>query len=121
MSSPTQRTLALLKKEGWIAGIVERWIARAFKRIDLFGIIDILAMKEDKLVGIQTTSGSNVSAHITKALAESRLEQWLKTNNGFEIWGWRKVGKKGKRKLWQVRRIGFRIVDSGVVRDVYEE
>lgn len=114
MSSPTQRTLALLKKEGWTAGIVERWIPQARKRIDLFGIIDILAMKGRCLLGVQTTSGSNVAAHITKALAEPRLREWLMTNNIFEIWGWRKVGPRGKRKLWQVRRVEF-FLDEGDV------
>ena len=105
MSSPTQRSLALLKKEGWTAQVVEKWIPQAMKRIDLFGCIDILAIKDMTILGIQACAGSSVSVRIAKALAEPRLKIWLLTGAQFEVWGWRKVGPRNKRKLWQVRRV----------------
>ena len=37
MSSPTQRSLQHCRKNGWIAGVVEKWNQYARIRQDLFG------------------------------------------------------------------------------------
>ena len=42
MTTPTQRTLAKLRKEGWTAAVVERRNPGVFKTHDLFGFIDVL-------------------------------------------------------------------------------
>ncbi len=47
-TSPTQRSLALLRKQGWSAYVVERWVAQARKRIDVAGFGDILAWKPNE-------------------------------------------------------------------------
>lgn len=44
MSSPTQRTLAALRKLGYLAAVVEKWNHGAHIRQDLFGFIDVLAI-----------------------------------------------------------------------------
>ena len=85
--------------------ITEKWIPQARRRIDLFGIIDVLAIRDDEILGVQATTGPNAAARVTKALAEPRLERWLLAGGHFEVWGWRKVGARGKRKLWAVRRV----------------
>src|ERR1700676_5404113 len=56
--SSTVRTLAVLKKEGYTAQVVEYYNQFARRRIDLFGIIDIVALRPDETLGIQTTSGA---------------------------------------------------------------
>ena len=43
-SSPTQRSLKLLRDEGYTAQVVERWNPHARVRQDLFGVIDTAAM-----------------------------------------------------------------------------
>jgi hypothetical protein len=103
--SATQRSLQLLRKEGWQCQVVERWQAFARKRIDLFGCIDILAVKPGLILGVQATT-SSVSAHATKALNCGGLRGWLEAgpNVYFEIWGWTKKGKRGQRKTYQLRR-----------------
>jgi hypothetical protein len=111
MSSPTQRTLALLRKEGYTAQVVERWIPQSRKRLDLFGVIDIVACSQDGILGIQATSGTNVPARVKKAMSEPRLESWLLAGGKFEVWGWRKTGKKSKRKLWNVRKVEITLED----------
>lgn len=107
MTSPTARTLAALRKEGWTAQVVEKWNAHAKVRVDLYGIIDILAMRNGKLLGVQATSGSNAAARVKKARAEPRLAEWLACGCAFEVHGWRKVKVKrgGKATKWEVRRI----------------
>ena len=70
--SPTQRTLAWFKKNEIPAGIVERWIAQARRRIDLFGIADIVAIYPDAIVAVQVTSGSNHASHRKKILENDK-------------------------------------------------
>jgi hypothetical protein len=44
MSSPTQRSLAECRKRGYTAQVVEKWNSHAKVRVDLFGVIDIVAI-----------------------------------------------------------------------------
>ena len=101
--SPTQRSLAYLRKRGALAQVVERYNAYAKRRIDLFGFIDIVAL-DDKpgVLGVQTTSAGNVSHRVAKvhdACAES-MRRWLQAGNRLVIHGWGKRGPRGTRKVW---------------------
>jgi hypothetical protein len=98
MSSPTSRSLAALRERGYLAAVVERWNAFARIRQDLFGVLDLVAVREGETLGVQTTSGSNVAARIRKiqdspALAQLRAAGWR-----IVVHGWRK--SKGR---WVLR------------------
>lgn len=110
-TSPTQRTLKLLRNKGMTCQVVERWNQFAKVRQDLFGFIDIVAMAtsgvatsglEPGIIGVQCTSGEggNRAARRAKIIAEPKAFTWLKA--GGEIWliTWAKRGK-GKVKTWQ--------------------
>lgn len=43
-TSPTRRALAECKRRGWTAQVVEKWIPHTRRRLDLFGVIDIVAI-----------------------------------------------------------------------------
>jgi len=102
--SPTQRSMALLRKEGSVFQVVERWNAFARRRIDLFGCIDIVCIHPTRgIIGIQATSGTNHSARISKSLAEPKLKNWLEAGGKFEVWSWAKKGAAGKAKRWTCR------------------
>jgi len=104
--TPTQRSLAYLRKMGHTVAIVEKWNPHAKIRQDLFGFIDIVALDGlPGLLGVQTTSGSNVSARIKKAQDSPNLALWLKAGNRFHVHGWRKAGARGKRKIWELRLV----------------
>lgn len=103
MTSPTQRTLAKLKKQGATAAIVEKWNQWAKIRQDLFGFADLLAIQGPNLIAIQVTSGANHAARKTKILAEPRALAWLKTGNLIELHSWSKMGARGKAKKWVCR------------------
>lgn len=105
--SPTQRTLALLRAEGWTAQVVERWNPYAKVRHDLFGCIDILAINGSAVLGVQATSGSNISARLDKIASLPSSALWRASGGLLEVWGWRKVGPRGRRKTWEVRRIAL--------------
>ena len=105
MSSPTVRSLALLRSTGWTVQVVEHWNAFSKRRVDLFGCIDILAVKAGAgCLGVQACVVGDQSKRMKKALAEPRLRAWLEAGNHFEVWGWGKHGKEGARKLWTVTR-----------------
>lgn len=60
--TPTQRTLALLRDQEWpLIEVVERWNPYARRRQDLFGIVDILAVRPGETLAIQTTTASSRS------------------------------------------------------------
>lgn len=106
MSSPTQRSKKLMQDQGYFVAITERWNPFAHIRQDLFGFIDLLCMKADELVAVQTTSGSNVSARIAKIKGIQAASLWLESPaRRILVHGWRKVGAKGKRKIWECRTV----------------
>ncbi len=112
MTSPTQRALAFCKEQGWTVQVVEKWNAWAHIRQDLFGCIDLVVLDGagGGPLGVQVTSGSNVSARLTKSRQEPRLQQWLASPARFEVWGYgkrkkrRKDGSYGKSYEWVLRR-----------------
>lgn len=101
--TPSARTIAECRRRGWIAQNVEQTIPRTFIKRDLFSVIDIIAVTDFGILGIQATSGTNHAARRTKALAEPRLRLWLEAGGRFEIWSWAKQGARGKRKTWTLR------------------
>ncbi len=102
MSSPTTRTLELLRRNGYEAAIVERFNHYSKTRHDLFGFADILAMGHGFILGVQTTSASNTSSRRAKILAEPRAKAFLENKGRIFIHGWRKKKKKkgGKAMVW---------------------
>lgn len=102
MSSPTQRSIQWLKERGYTCCIAEHYNAFAHVRKDLFGWIDIVALHPDKkgVLGIQCTTGSNISARITKAEALKSYGLWIACGNTALFMGWRKL-KTGKvQRTW---------------------
>ena len=70
--SPTSRTLAVLREQGYTVAIGEKWNPHARIRQDLFGFIDILAIKRDETLAVQATA-SGVSDRIKKIMASELL------------------------------------------------
>lgn len=109
MRSPTQRSIQLLKEQGYVTYVAEHYNAFARVRRDLFGFIDIVALHPDKkgLLGVQTTSGANLSARIIKAESLPAFSLWLRCGNAVEFHGWRKIITGKVQRTWQpiIRRI----------------
>lgn len=104
--TPTRRTLALLRRLGATAVVVEHWNQFARRRVDLFGCIDIVARAGDAMLLIQATSGSHHAARQAKIDAIIAIENnyiaWLIARGAsMEVWSW---ARRGKRKVWTPRR-----------------
>lgn len=109
--TPTQRSLARCRANGWPADVTERWMpvpkhpAGGVRR-DLFHCIDVVALDgQPGVLGIQACAGASAAARVWKLRAIPEARAWLAARNRLEIWAWRKVGPAGKRKLWEVRVI----------------
>lgn len=116
-TSPTQRALAHYRDQGFTCAIVERWNQYAKVRQDLFGCLDLVAILPSAgILGIQATSGSNVSARVAKILAEPRAGIWLASGGRIHVIGFSKKGPRGKAKRWTPRVV--EILTGGITREV---
>lgn len=103
--SPTQRSLKMLRDDGYFVAIVEKYNSFIKRRIDLFNIADLLAFKGDVILLVQTTTASNVSARLAKINENPIAAAWKTPNRKIHIHGWSKRGERGKRKTWSARII----------------
>ena len=119
-TSPTQRTIRELGKNGIKCAVVERWNPHVKIHQDLFGIIDIIALDVKRgVVGVQST-GSAFSEHVKKLRDEKAQEtfDWLSIpGTSLELWGWRKVKRVrgGKQMIWKPRVGDFFIMEDGFI------
>src|SRR4051794_39414780 len=106
--SPTARTLALLRREGYLPAVVERWIPRANVRSDLWGFGDVLAVHPGRraFLIVQATTLPNLATRLTKSRARSELAQWLAAGGAFELHGWTR--RNGR---WACKRLALRAAD----------
>jgi len=94
--SPTQRTLKYLRDNGWAPWITEHWNHFARKRQDLYGFVDVLAVRRGETLAVQCTSASNVSARVKKIADHENTPRLREAGWRIQIFGWAK-GKKEPR------------------------
>jgi hypothetical protein len=99
--SPTQRSLKHLRDQGYVAEVVEKRLPHCYITKDLFGFIDILAIRGEETLAVQTTSGlNNAAARVRKIVDCAHLGAVRKANWRIVVHGWRKL-KAG----WELREI----------------
>lgn len=93
MSSPTQRSLKVLRDEGYHVEIVEHWSPWAKRRNDMFGFVDLLAVHKETgdVLAVQTTSGSNMSARVKKITEHENLPIVRKAGWTIHVHGWSRL------------------------------
>jgi hypothetical protein len=102
MTSPMQRSLEHLRQSGYLADVVERRLPGCLNTTkDLYGFLDILAIREGEVLGIQATSGSNVSARVRKITGHENVAAVRKAGIGIKVHGWRKAAN-GR---WTLREV----------------
>ena len=82
-----------MRSQGYHCEVVEHWVPfpKPGHRKDLLGFMDVLAIRGDDLVAVQTTSASGVSSRLKKIKAEPRAGLWLAgIRRHIEIHGWKK-------------------------------
>lgn len=97
--SPTELSLKLLREEGYLVEVVEKWIPGANIRKDLFGFIDMVAIKKGETLAVQCTSYSHVAERINKITDSENILTVREANWRVEVHGW---GKEKNR--WKLKR-----------------
>lgn len=101
--TPTQRSLKYLRDQGYRVEVVEKWIPYIKIRKDLFGFIDLIAIKKGSgTLAIQTTSRSNVNARVNKILASEALDDVKGVGWQVIVHGWGKL-KSG----WTLKEVNI--------------
>jgi hypothetical protein len=98
-TSPTQLSLAWLKKEGYLAEVVEKWIPGANIRKDLWGWCDIVALRDEETVAVQCTSWDNISSRVRKIAESETICAVRKANWTVWVIGWKKKDNSWVHKL----------------------
>jgi len=104
--SPTRRTLDFLRRNGYFADVVERWVGfgagNGGIRKDYLGFADVIAANPTarKIVAVQCCSGRDFQRRIRKLLESSEARAWRESGGHVWVMGWRKLGR---RRLWTPR------------------
>ena len=98
--TPTVLTLRALRERGFTCAIVEHWNSFANIRQDMYGFIDVIAIKPELIIGVQCCDHSNLAAHRKKIKVNKNAPIWLEAGREIEIWSWGDlVNKKNDLKI----------------------
>lgn len=111
--SPTARTLRHLRGLGYTVAVVEHWNSFAGIRQDLFGWIDVVAVRpsDPGVLGIQCTTSDHAAARVAKARGNEALKSWVAAGNRLVVHGWARRckriadGKRSRRIRWELREV----------------
>jgi hypothetical protein len=110
--TPTQRTVACLRRHGYLAATVERYIHEVRRHRDLFGVADVMAAHpRDRLVLlVQATSLAHVPDRLRRVQSRPETALLLRAGIGVEVWGW--YTRDGH---WFAKRVALRSEDLSSV------
>lgn len=119
--SPTHRTMKRLRGLGYTAAIVERWNQYANVRQDLYGFIDVLAIKAgEPPLAIQACARSSMQSRVKKIREEERAQTWLAAGCRIQVWGWGRVQRKN-RSVYKLRLLELSGPELEVTNEFLEE
>lgn len=88
--SLTPRSVEHMRKYGWTCEVVEHYNSFVKRKFDLFGFIDVLCVRGDKVVGVQATSWDEVNRRIEKITSHDNYDL-IKRGIPVIVHGWKKV------------------------------
>jgi hypothetical protein len=93
-------TNKLLIDQGWLPDKTERVIPGTHIKKDLYGFIDLIAIKGTAIIAVQVTSWDNMGERKKKIFESENLQRVLVTKMNVLVLGWRK--KPGTR-FWEYK------------------
>lgn len=100
-TNTTQKSVDELRARGYLTANVEKFNFYTKRKNDLYGFIDIMAIKKGKTLAVQTTSGRENAFHrIKKIEAHENYPKVKEAGWKIEVHGWRKLKKKNKDGSW---------------------
>lgn len=98
------RSLLRLRRLGYQAGVVERWLPKIDKRSDLWHFGDIIGChRREGFLLVQCTTSAHVGDRLAKAQARPELAFWLAAGGRFEVHGWVKRGDRWHCRVVEVK------------------
>ena len=104
-------TKAYFERRGWTVDITEKTVQFPDKETgrmvmvkrDLFGLADLVMVHPDHngTTYVQTTTGSNFADRLAKTIGSPKAMNILKSGNAIWVVGVRKIGERGKRKVYE--------------------
>ena len=101
-TSPTTLSLKALRDAGYTVAIVEHFNPHMRIRQDLFGFIDILAIRPGETLAVQTTSRSNMAARVRKIAEHPNVAAGREAGWSIQVHGW---AQKKPRARWECRTV----------------
>ncbi|HEC64953.1 hypothetical protein LCGC14_0918350 [marine sediment metagenome] len=89
--SPMQRSLKLLRENGYTCWITEYWNPWSKTKSDLFSFIDIIAIKKNETIGVQTTTQAHQAERVKKILGSKYYPIVKSAKWRVVVHGWRKL------------------------------
>lgn len=126
-----QKSREELKRQGYDTDITEMpWSPYTKRRKDLYNLFDVVGIRDDVggVTGVQAC-GEDMQGHVHKVLEgytdakgnqippNPHIAIWLRAGNKAFIWSWCLRGAKGRRKMYRLREIEFRLKDGVVVAE----
>ncbi len=97
----TQKTVDRYRKQGYLCQNVEKYNSFTRRKNDLFSFIDVLCVKKDSIIGIQTTSKDNMSSRKKKILEHENYSIVKSSGIRIIVHGWKKE-KNGRYSLTEI-------------------
>lgn len=101
-TSPTQLSLRKLRDDGYTAEVVEHWNPHTRTRHDLFGFVDIIAIRPGETLAVQATSGTNVAARVRKIADHTNVAAVREAGWRIEVHGWSQAKPRAR---WTCRTV----------------
>lgn len=98
--TPTQRSREHLESLGYHVEVVEqvrRTPGRVW-RVDLFGFLDLIAIRRGEILGVQSTSATNVSSRVRKIGESPLLPVVREAGIRVVVHGWKAANRAPGRK-----------------------
>ena len=90
-TSPTQRSLKRLRELGYTVQVVEKWNPHAKVRQDLFGFIDLLAIRKGEVLGVQACARGDIAKRAQKIADHENVGIVRQAGIRIEVHGWAKM------------------------------
>jgi hypothetical protein len=122
--SPLSKTKQTLEEQGWKTWIVEVFNHWVGVRQDMFGFIDLVAIKPGLgpnmgIVGVQVTSHAHRADHLKKILSTDSAKTWLMSGGRIWLITWGKHKPRGEKvPRWDMATMELTLSDFAATSSV---
>lgn len=95
-ASPTELTLAHLRRDGWLVAVVEKWNPHARIRQDLFGFIDLIAIRGAETMAVQACAWGDIAKRARKIADSPHVAAVREAGWTIMVAGWKQKAPRAR-------------------------